>query len=60
MRHIIDRRIDSMKELLEMSREELFEVVRIKDALIKELRGEIGIYQELVRELQTSKDSQSK
>ena len=41
-----------MKELKDMSREELIEVVRIKDAMIKELRDEISVYRELASELQ--------
>lgn len=35
-----------------MSREELLEVIRIKDMLIKELRDEIEVYQQLAKELQ--------
>jgi hypothetical protein len=35
-----------------MSREELLEVVAIKDEIISELREEIKNYQELIREMQ--------
>jgi len=38
--------------LEEMSREELLEVIRMKDMLLKELKGEIGAWQQLVEELQ--------
>lgn len=41
-----------MVNLEQMSREELIEVVRIKDALINELREELEAYRELVSELQ--------
>lgn len=41
-----------MKELKDMTREELLEVIKVKNALINELRGEIEIYQELALELQ--------
>jgi hypothetical protein len=41
-----------MKELKDMTREELLEVIKIKDSLINELRREIEIYQELALELQ--------
>lgn len=40
-----------MAELSEMTREELLEVIRIKDILIKELRDEIEIYEQLAKEL---------
>lgn len=36
----------------EMSREELLEVIRMKDELLKELREELDAYQVLVDELQ--------
>lgn len=38
--------------LEEMSKEEIIEVVRIKDELLKELREEIEAYRVLVEELQ--------
>lgn len=41
-----------MVKLQEMSREELLEVIRIKDQIIKELRAEIQDYQELIHEIQ--------
>ncbi len=41
-----------MVSLSEMSREELLEVVAIKDQIISELREEIKNYQELIREMQ--------
>jgi len=41
-----------MVRLNEMSREELLEVVAIKDQIITELKEEIKTYQELIRELQ--------
>lgn len=41
-----------MKELKDMSKEELLEIIRIKDTLIKELREEIAVYQELAEGLQ--------
>lgn len=41
-----------MAELNEMIREELLEVIWIKDILIKELRDEIVIYEQLAKELQ--------
>ena len=41
-----------MTELKEMTREELLEVIQIKDILIKELRDEIVIYEQLAKELQ--------
>ncbi len=41
-----------MVSLSEMSREELLEVVAIKDEIISELREEIKNYQELIREMQ--------
>lgn len=40
-----------MTELNEMTREELLEVIRIKNILIKELRDEIEIYEQLAKEL---------
>lgn len=40
-----------MVRLNEMSREELLEVVAMKDQIIKELREEIKNYQELIREM---------
>lgn len=41
-----------MVKLDEMSREELLEVIAIKDQMLAELREEIKHYQELIRELQ--------
>ncbi len=41
-----------MVNLEQMTREELIEVIRIKDELLKELREEIDAYRELVDELQ--------
>lgn len=41
-----------MKELKEMTQEELLEVIRIKDILIRELRNEIEIYKQLASDLQ--------
>lgn len=40
-----------MTELNEMTREELLEVIRIKDILIKQLRDEIETYEQLAKEL---------
>ncbi|MCR4435652.1 MAG: hypothetical protein QHH06_09905 [Clostridiales bacterium] len=40
-----------MKSVENMTREELMEVIRIKDSLIRELREEIEAYRQLVREL---------
>ena len=42
-----------MVRLEEMSREELIEVVKMKDELLNELKDEIGAYRMLVDELQT-------
>ncbi len=44
-----------MIELNEMTREELLEVIRIKDILIKGLRDEIETYGLLAKELMKSK-----
>lgn len=41
-----------MVSIEEMSREELLEVIRIKDVLLKELREEIDAYTQLIDELQ--------
>jgi len=41
-----------LNRLEEMNREELLEVVRIKDDVINELRNEIELYKELTLELQ--------
>ena len=41
-----------MNQLKDMSREELLEVIKIKDDVIRELRYEIDLYREMVRELQ--------
>ncbi|NLM73591.1 MAG: hypothetical protein GX184_06165 [Clostridiaceae bacterium] len=41
-----------MVNLEQMSREELIEVIRIKDELLKELRDEIQACRELIDELQ--------
>lgn len=38
--------------LEEMSKQELIEVVRVKDELLKELREEVDAYRSLVDELQ--------
>lgn len=48
-----------MKDIREMTREELLEVIRIKNVLIKELRDEIEAYRELCRELQVNSKSGS-
>ncbi len=42
-----------MVRLDEMSRDELIEVVHLKDELLAELREEIDAYKALVEELQT-------
>lgn len=42
-----------MVKLEEMSKEELLEVIRMKDELIQELKEEIAAYRTLVEELQT-------
>ncbi|HOP72300.1 MAG TPA: hypothetical protein PLO77_03510 [Thermoclostridium caenicola] len=42
-----------MVKLEEMSREELIEIVRMKDGLIKELKEEVAAYRVLVEELQS-------
>jgi hypothetical protein len=42
-----------MIKLEQMSREELIEVIKIKDEIIKELREEIEAYRVLVEDLQT-------
>ncbi len=44
-----------MKELTEMSKEELFEIIRIKDSVIKELRDEVKLYQDLINQFQKEK-----
>lgn len=41
-----------MVNLQEMSREELIEVIKVKDELLKELREEVDAYRALVEELQ--------
>jgi hypothetical protein len=41
-----------MVNLQEMSREELIEVIKVKDELLKELREEVDAYRTLVEELQ--------
>lgn len=41
-----------MVKLSEMSREELLEVIMIKDRIIEELKEQIAIYEELVAQLQ--------
>ncbi|MGI6085462.1 MAG: hypothetical protein ACOYIF_08450 [Acetivibrionales bacterium] len=41
-----------MVQIDKMTKEELLEVIRIKDELIKELREELDSYRELVDELQ--------
>jgi len=42
----------AMIKLEEMSREELMEVIRMKDELISELKEELAAYRTLVEELQ--------
>lgn len=42
-----------MIRLEEMNREELMEVIRIKDDLLSELKEEVDCYRILVEELQT-------
>jgi len=42
-----------MVKLQEMSREELLEVIKMKDEIIKELRDEVEAYRALVDELQS-------
>lgn len=42
-----------MVQLDKMSKEELIEVIRIKDVLLKEMREEIDAYQILASELQS-------
>lgn len=41
-----------MVKLEDMSKEELLEVIRMKDELIKELKDEVDAYRTLVDELQ--------
>jgi hypothetical protein len=41
-----------MINLEQMSREELVEILRLKDELLKELRDEVDAYRVLVEELQ--------
>lgn len=41
-----------MVQLDKMSKEELIEVIKVKDELLKELREEVDAYRELVDELQ--------
>ncbi len=41
-----------MVELNDMSREELLEVIMIKDKVIEELKEQIAIYQELLKQMQ--------
>lgn len=41
-----------MVNLDQMSKEELIEIIRLKDELLKELREEIDAYRVLVEELQ--------
>jgi hypothetical protein len=41
-----------MKELKDMTREELLEIIRIKDVMLRELHEELEAYQLLVNELQ--------
>lgn len=47
-----------MKELKEMGPEELIEIIRIKDAMIRELKEEIEIYRQLVSQLQEKNGGQ--
>lgn len=41
-----------MKELKDMDKQELLEVIRVKDSLIAELREELEVYRELSGQLQ--------
>ncbi len=41
-----------MKELKDMDRDELLEIIRIKNMVIEELINEVKVYQQLVNELQ--------
>ncbi|NLL68333.1 MAG: hypothetical protein GX236_11685 [Clostridiaceae bacterium] len=45
-----------MVQIDKMNKEELLEIIRIKDELLKELREEIDAYRELVEELQGKLD----
>jgi len=42
-----------MVKLEEMNKEELLEVIRMKDELIRELKEEVAAYRALVEELQS-------
>jgi len=44
-----------MVELNDMSREELLEVIMIKDKVIEELKEQIAIYQELLKQMQKAR-----
>lgn len=44
-----------MKELKDMTRDELLEVIRIKDILMKEMREELEAYQKIIEELQNKR-----
>lgn len=41
-----------MVNIEEMTKEELLEIIRVKDELLKELREEVDAYRALVEELQ--------
>ncbi|MGI6563453.1 MAG: hypothetical protein ACOX3Q_13005 [Clostridia bacterium] len=40
-----------MKTLEEMNREELLEIIEVKNQIIKELETEIALYQKLIEEI---------
>ena len=42
-----------MKTLEEMNREELLEIIEVKNQIIKELETEIALYQKLIEEIKT-------
>ena len=44
-----------MKTLENMNKEELLEVVKIKDDMIKELKTEIELYQKLIEQIKQKK-----
>lgn len=44
-----------MKTLESMSKEELLEIIRIKDDIIKELKTEIELYQKLIEQIKEKK-----
>lgn len=43
-----------MKTLENMNREELLEIIKIKDDMIKELETEIELYQKLIEEIKSN------